>query len=253
MQPAPPQLSQPLLPLPPGCRTALFLGREKRFTMRLRDPATGEVFAAHTNNTGSMLGLLRPGFEVRLSPAQSPGRKLAWTVEQIRVPGPPHAPERGFWVGVNTASPNRMLQAAWQADALPEFKGYVNFRREAVCGESRLDALLTPAESGAELWVECKNVTLVEDEVALFPDAASPRGCKHLETLTRLVREGRRAALFFLVQRPDARCFAPAAVVDPQYARLYAEALAAGVEAWPWVARVTAAGLHLERRLPLAG
>ena len=236
-----------LLPLPRGCRRAVFERREKRFTVYVSAPESGERYAAHTNNTGSMLGLLRPGCEVLLSPAANPKRKLPWTLELVRQPV---FRERAFWVGVNTTTPNRMLHAAWRAKAIPELREATSLRREAVCGESRLDALLTTS-AGQDIWVECKNVTLVEDDVALFPDAATERGRKHLHELTRLARQGVRTALFFLVQRPDASCFAPASVIDPAYAEAFYTALEAGVEAWPWVARISEAGLGLERRLPV--
>ncbi len=242
-------MSTPLLVFPPGCRKARFLGREKRFTVHVE--LDGTPTAAHTNNTGSMLGLLRPGHAVLLSPAQTQGRKLPFTLELARFPdfrswdgqGP------GFWTGVNTATPNRMLQAAWSAGRLPELAGRDSLRREATVGESRLDALASgPA---GEVWIEAKNVTLVEDGVALFPDAPTERGRKHLRELTRLAGQGLTAALFFLIQRPDASCFAPATVIDPDYADLFLRAVAAGVQVWPYVARISEAGIDLGARLPL--
>ena len=170
------------------------------------------------------------------------------------------------WAGVNTQTPNRLLEAAFHAGLLPQARGYAHLRREAKTGDSRLDALLTPEVTpemtpGREdngqrplppLYVECKNVTLVQGGLALFPDAPTERGRKHLAELTRLVHEGCRAALFFLVQRPDGQAFAPAAAIDPDYARDLAVALQAGVEAWVWRARITAAGIGLAERLPLS-
>ena len=230
------------LPFPGPCRRAVFLGRHKRFTVRAlaADGADkGRELLAHTNNTGSMLGLLRPGSRALLSPAANPARKLPYTLEALEL--------FGHWVGVNTLTPNRMLHAAWKAGALPETDGYGEFRREAVTGESRLDARLDGPDG--TLWVECKNVTMVEDDVAQFPDAVTERGQKHLRELMRLKADGARVALFFLVQRPDGRCFGPADVVDPVYGRLFYDALAAGVEAWPYVAHVDASGIRLGERL----
>ena len=123
--------------------------------------------------------------------------------------------------------------------------------REAVIGESRLDGLCT-GDGLPPLYIECKNVTLVEDGQAQFPDAATERGRKHLAELTRLVAQGCRAALFFLVQRPDGDCFAPAEAIDPDYAEALGTALQAGVEAWVWRAHVDTSGIHLAGRLPLA-
>ncbi|MDO9084167.1 MAG: DNA/RNA nuclease SfsA [Humidesulfovibrio sp.] len=270
-----------LLPFPPGCRVTQLVRREKRFTAVTVDPATGAELRAHTNNTGSMLGLLRSGTPALLSPAppprkNGPDRVLKWTLEALALPGAPLndsalvLPEpaaalkgpmtepQGPWVGVNTLTPNRLLEAAFRAGLLPEAHGYAHLAREAKTGASRLDALITPEEGSGlpPLYVECKNVTLVLGDQAQFPDAATERGRKHLAELTRLVHEGCRAALFFLVQRPDGGFFAPAEAIDPDYARALAVALGAGVEAWVWRASITGpgtgAGISLAERLPLA-
>ncbi len=253
-----------LLPFPPGCRVTRLVRREKRFTMVTTDPHSSLEVRAHTNNTGTMLGLLRPGAAALLSPAANPDRALKWTLEALALPeftkalkGPVKALKglvidpNGRWAGVNTLTPNRLLAAAFQAGLLPEARGYTRLAREAVTGASRLDALIT-GKGLPPLYVECKNVTLVEHGQALFPDAATERGRKHLAELTRLAQEGCRAALFFLVQRPDGDCFAPAEAIDPAYASALGVALAAGVEAWVWRARITEAGIALAEPLPLA-
>jgi sugar fermentation stimulation protein A len=230
------------IPFHAPCRRAAFIRRIKRFTVEataLDGPDKGALLAAHTNNTGSMLGLLRPGSKALLSPAANPDRKLKYTLEGLEL--------AGAMVGVNTLTPNRMLYAAWRAGAMPEMDGYGHFQKEAKVGQSRLDAHLT-GDPG-DLWVECKNVTMVEDDVALFPDAITERGQKHLRELMALAATGARVALFFLVQRPDGHCFGPADMIDPVYAELFYEALDAGVEAWPYVAEVDESGITLGRRL----
>jgi len=215
-------------------------------------------FSRRTNNTGSMLGLLRPGTPALLSPAppreKGPERVLKWTLEALALHGGHRGPGGWIdpaWVGVNTLTPNRLLAAAWRAGLLPEATAYARMTPEAKTGDSRLDALLE-ADGLPPLYVECKNVTLVEDGQAQFPDAASERGRKHLDELARLAGQGCRAALFFLVQRPDGDCFAPAETVDPEYAAGLAQALRAGVEVWAWRARITEQGIVLAERLVLA-
>lgn len=246
------KLSQTLLlPYPSGCRAGRLVRREKRFSVAVE--LDGREVWAHTNNTGSMLGLLRPGSPVLLSPAANPARKLAWTVEALAsgahgVPGPG---EPGLiWVGVNTSVPNRFLSAAFAAGLLPWTAGYAELRRETVHAESRLDGLCT-GPGRPPLWIECKNVTLVEDGVAAFPDAVTERGTKHLGTLQRLVAEGCRAAMLYLVQRPDGHCFGPADYIDPAYAAALRQALDQGVEAYAVVAHITPAGIAYDRDLPL--
>lgn len=230
------------LPFDAPCREASFIRRYKRFTVEataLSGADKGELLLAHTNNTGAMLGLLREGNRALLSPASNPKRKLKYTLEALEL--------AGTFVGVNTLTPNRMLYRAWEMGAMPELAGYDHFKKEAKVGQSRLDAYLS-GEKG-ELWVECKNVTMVEDQVACFPDAITERGQKHLRELMALAKTGVRVALFFLIQRPDGDCFGPADVIDPAYAELFYEALSMGVEAWPYVAHVDENGISLGERL----
>jgi len=219
-------------------RRACFVNRHKRFTVEAQS-VSGDELLAHTNNTGSMMGLLRSGREILLSPALNPKRKLKWTLEAVRL--------HDTWVGVNTATPNRMIRAAWESGVVSEMAGFEHFKPEAKVGDSRLDAHLSGPEG--DLWVECKNVTLVEDQVAAFPDAVTERGQKHLRELMALAAQGVRVALFFLVQRTDGRCFGPADYIDPVYADLFYEALESGVEVWPHVAVVDEEGIRLGKRL----
>jgi sugar fermentation stimulation protein A len=234
-----PIAGEPLIPLPSGSLQAFFLRREKRFLVEVE--AGGERFWVHTNNSGSMMGLLKVGTEVLISPAERAGRRLAFTLELVRV--------HGLWVGVNTLVPNRLLRAAWQAGLMPETAGYDTFKGEMRHGESRIDGFLNgPA---GPLWVENKNVTLVEDEVAYFPDAVTTRGQKHLSELMALARQGQRTACFYVIQRPDAHCFAPADFIDPAFALLFQQARESGVEIWPYQAIVSPKGIRLGSRLPI--
>lgn len=251
----------PLLPYPPACLAGRFIRRHKRFSVEVLS-GNGPVWI-HSNNSGAMLGLTRPGTPILASPAANPARKLKFTQEAVWCGGSyphdaalPGAPvncgaTRGFWVGVNTGTPNRMLPAAFAAGKLAFTAGYTQLVREKHCGNSRLDACLS-GPGLPDLWVECKNVTMVEDGIACFPDAATERGQKHLRELMDIVARGQRAATFYLVQRPDGECFGPADFVDPVYAELFAQAVRAGVEMYPYRAMVTEQGIDLGEKLPLA-
>lgn len=233
------------VPLTQPTVVGTFLGRRKRFLVDCR--INGQEVVIHSNNTGSMLGLTRPGRPLLASPAASPGRRLPFTQEAVWLEDSDHG---GFWVGVNTSTPNRMLVRAFKAGALPCGPEYTAFRSEVRRGASRLDGLLE-GEGVPRLWVECKNVTMVEDDTALFPDACSERGRKHLQELMDIVRSGERAAMFYLVQRADGRCFGPADCVDPDYAALFWQAHDAGVGIWAYRALVSEEGVLLQERLPL--
>ena len=236
--------SGPLLPFTATCLEAVFLQRVKRFSIELEH--NGEHIWAHSNNSGSMLGLLTPGNPALISIADTPGRKLPYTLELIQT--------QGVWVGVNTSIPNKMLAAAFAAGRLPWAAGYTRFKREARCAppfaSTRLDALLT-GPNLPPLWVEAKSVTLRQGNDATFPDALSERGRKHLETLMALKAQGCRCACFYLVQRGDVAAFSPAAGIDPTYARLFYEALNSGVEVYVYRAAISKQGIDLGEPLPV--
>ena len=157
---------------------------------------------------------------------------------------------KGVWVGVNTFLPNRLAKEAIERGVIEELQGYDTIRSEVSYGDrSRIDLLLEG--SRGPCFVEVKNVTLVEDGRALFPDAVTTRGQKHLRQLIKVVEKGERGVIFFVIQRSDAKTLSPADDIDPEYGRLLRLALDNGVEALAYQADVTEKEIRLERRLPL--
>lgn len=224
-------------PLEPG----VLVRRYKRFLADV-DLPDGRRVTAHCPNSGSMLGCKEPGSAVWLSPSRQPGRRTPYTWEMVAVPG--------GWAGINTALPNRLVAQAALLEALPPFVGAAQVRPEVKVGQhSRLDLLVERPQG--PLYVEVKNVTLVEEGRALFPDAVTERGAKHLRELMALKAQGLEAAMVYLVQHPGAQSFAPAQAIDPEYARQLALALKAGVQAWVVQAQVSPQEISLWRLLEL--
>jgi sugar fermentation stimulation protein A len=210
---------------------ARFLRREKRFLVHVR-LEDGSITVAHTNNTGRMSGCLAPGARVWLSPADDPRRKLKWTLEIVEtVTDEASGRSGGVLVGVNTILANRLAAEALSGGIIPGLARYTQVRAEVPYGSrgSRADFLLTGGPD-RPCWVEVKNVTLVRGDRALFPDAPSERGRKHLLELAEMVTRGDRAALVFCVQRYDARVVGPADDIDPRYGEILRQVAAAGVE-----------------------
>ena len=221
----------------------VLLRRYKRFLADV-ELADGSVETVHCPNPGRLIGCLPERAEVVLRVSDNPKRKLAKTLQTIRV--------GDEWVNVDTMLPNPVVGEALRAGTIPELGGYAKVRSEVKSREgSRIDFLLEDDRRG-RCWVEVKCTTLVEDGVAMFPDAVTARGKKHLEELAHLVAEGDRAVIFFFVSRLDADSFAPAAHIDPAYAEALRIALEAGVEALAYLARVRPDELSLDRRVPVA-
>ncbi len=231
---ASPPEAQRVLTLEP-LQEGVLLKRYKRFLADV-ELDSGEVVTAHCANTGPMSGVLHVGGRVRLRHAPSPTRKLAWTWEQALVPGASGEP---VWVGINTALPNRLVRATIEAGCLEPWLGPIgSIRAEVAYGvnrRSRIDLLLTPAEGAADprpIYVEVKNTTWCDGDLALFPDMVTERGQKHLEELMAVLPEA-RAVLVPCLSRADVARFAPGDSADPRYGELFRQALDAGVEVLP--------------------
>ena len=164
-------LPQPLYP-------GRLLRRYQRFLadVELDD---GSIVTAHCPNSGSMKGCNLPGSPVLLSCSDKPGRRLKFTWELVMADG--------LWVGINTGLPNLLVREGIENGAISELRGYASIRPEVRYGEekSRIDLLLE-GDKG-RCFVEVKNVTLVDDGKAFFPDAVTTRGQKHLRELMEVV------------------------------------------------------------------
>jgi len=227
--------------LPETLYQGTLLRRYQRFLADVR-MTDGDTVTAHCPNSGSMMGCAAPGSTVLLSRSENPKRKYPFTWEMVQV--------GKLWVGINTGRPNTLVREAICEGVVSELAGYNAIRPEVRYGtNSRIDLLLSG--NPGLCYVEVKNVTLVEGETALFPDAVTERGQKHLVELMKVVRSGRRGVIFFVVQRGDARCLAPADRIDPEYGRLLRTAVENGVEALAYHARVEPAEIRLTRRLPI--
>jgi sugar fermentation stimulation protein A len=229
----------------------VLLKRYKRFLADV-ELADGQVVTVHCANTGPMTGVLHPGGRVRLRHAPSPTRKLAWTWEQAETTGADGAP---VWVGINTALPNRLVRATIEAGCLEPWLGPIAaIRAEVPYGEgrrSRIDLLLTPGP-GADgvppadprpIYLEVKNTTWTEGDLALFPDTVTERGQKHLLELAALLPTA-RAVLLPCLSRGDVSRFAPGDAADPRYGELFRQALAAGVEVLPCIFEFSGEAVH---------
>ncbi|WP_321373502.1 DNA/RNA nuclease SfsA [uncultured Draconibacterium sp.] len=214
----------------------------KRYKRFLTDVEldTGEIVVAHCTNSGSMKSCLENGAEVYLTPVDDPKRKTKFTWEMIKI--------NNDWVGINTGNPNKLAYEAILNQQISGLNGYTTVKREVKFGDSRFDVY---AENENEkCFVEVKNVSMKENEYALFPDAVTTRGQKHLKTLIDVKKQGMRAVMLYIIQRSDVRIFAPAKEIDPNYASLLKKAAGAGVEIFPMQASVTPEQITLVRKLP---
>ena len=222
-------------PLVPG----KLLRRYKRFLADV-ELSDGSVVIAHCTNSGSMKSCLEEGAPVYLSPVNDPKRKTKFTWEMIFM--------NGDWIGINTSHPNQIAYEAISQGKIPELSGYTDVKREVKFGDSRFDVHAQNEKESC--FVEVKNVTYKEGDYALFPDAVTTRGLKHLNTLKEAKAAGHRAVMLYIIQRGDVEIFALAKAIDPAYAQGLKDAFSAGVEILPYQAKVSPEQITLSRKLP---
>ncbi len=222
---------------------ATFVKRDNRFRVTVR--VEGHPVWAHLPNSGRLRELLVPGRRVLLAAAQAPGRLTPDDLLMVDLDG--------TLVSIDARMPSRLLYEALRTGRLEEFAGYAEVRREVTYGQSRLDLALEGGPDGGRCFIEAKSVTLVKDGVALFPDAPTQRGRRHLGELARARTEGHRAAVVFVVQRGDAISFSPHDEADPAFGQALREAAQAGVEVYAYKCRVSEGEVTLDAPLPVAG
>ena len=217
----------------------IFLERLNRFLARVE--VDGREVDVHVANSGRMKELFVPGWRVLVRPVSGDHRKTKFDLVLVDM--------GNALASADARMPNPLLAEGVANGHLQQFAGYTDMRREVIFGDSRLDLML---EGPLGLcYIEAKSVTLVTNGVGLFPDAPTIRGAKHLRTLETVLEAGHRAAVVFVVQRPDASAFATSDPSDPDFADALRSALAAGVEAYAYNCEVTERSIRLDRALPI--
>ncbi len=216
--------------------------RYKRFLADVKLDSQ-ETVTAHCPNSGSMKGCAVSGARVWLSESDNPKRKYPLTWELIKLPE--------TFIGINTLVPNRLVKQSVEMGLISELSGYDIIRSEVKTSEhTRLDLALEKKD-GQTCYVEIKNCTLVENGVAMFPDAVTTRGQKHLEELEALVADGHRGVIFYLIQRTDAQVFKPADGIDRVYGEKLRKAVENGVEIITRDTRITLQTIAMGNAVPV--
>jgi len=147
----------------------------------------------------------------------SGGRKTEWTAVAVR------RPSDGVVVPLVAALANRIARELILPDLIPDA---TEIRAEVTRGGSRFD--FVAATPDGEVVVEVKSCTLAAHGVAMFPDAATARGARHVGELAEIT--GGRRIVVFVIQGPPTDLFVPDVHTDPAFAVALRDAVRKGVE-----------------------
>ena len=187
---------------------ARFIERPNRFLV-LCDLG-GKTVEAYLPNPGRLWELLIPGRTLYLvaNPPET-SRSTPYTALAVEREGRP--------ILLHTHLTNDVAAHLLAAGRLPGFEGAAVIRREAAAGSSRYDFLLE--RGGREFFLEIKSCTLFAGRIAMFPDAVTARGRKHLEQLALHAKRGTPGGVVFIVHSPGIDAFLPDYHTDLAFSR----------------------------------
>lgn len=233
----------------------VFKRRYKRFFADVE--VDGKTVTAHVPNTGSMKTCLSEDAPCWLTYNPDPKRKLKWTLECMEIDG--------ARIGVNTRLPNPLVFEAWQQGVVPHWQSFDQAQLEVkVNDKSRLDLVLWKSTDAPELkklklpfpeasfhFVEIKNVTMAEGPTALFPDAVTARGAKHIEELLELQKQGHTCEMMFVIHRENIKDFQIAKHIDHHYYESISQAQKQGLKVSALVAEFSPNEIRLNQVLEI--
>jgi len=177
---------------------ARFLKRPNRFLIQCK--WKGRILSAFLPNPGRLQELLFPGRIIHLVREEKPlDRKTLYTAVAVDREGQP--------IMLHTHRTNEAARTLLQERKIPGLENARIVRSEIRVGRSRFDFLLK--QGNQDILLEVKSCTLVGERVAMFPDAVTERGARHLKELAKISEKGVRAVFLFIVHWPFAKIFMP--------------------------------------------
>lgn len=218
----------------------VFISRPNRFIAKVN--IDGREHTVHVKNTGRCRELLIKGSRVYLSVSDNPHRKTGYdliAVEKVKENG------EILLINMDSQIPNCVAAEFLKNGGI--FRENALIKREVTYGDSRFDIFVTDGEKKA--FVEVKGVTLEKDGVAMFPDAPTLRGVKHIKELIRAKNEGYEAYIFFVIQMKGVSLFTPNCATHPEFAVALKEAERAGVKILAYDCTVTPDTIKIDRKV----
>lgn len=202
---------------------AKYLSRPNRFIALVEINGISEK--AHVKNTGRLKELLVPGVTVFLEDyrGRMGTRKMRYSLICVM--------KGDVIVNIDSQAPNKVVKEALENGKIvfSEMKYPLYIQSEKTFGDSRFDIYIKDA-NGREGFIEIKGCTLEEGGTALFPDAPTQRGVKHLKELKKAAESGYLAAVFILVQMKGVSLFRPNIKTHREFADTLKEAHGSGVK-----------------------
>ncbi|MBQ5781305.1 MAG: DNA/RNA nuclease SfsA [Spirochaetaceae bacterium] len=232
-------------------RKAIFLQRPNRFIAQVE--IDGEVETVHVKNTGRCKELLLPNAVVYLSESDNPQRKTRFDLVAVEKTLESSHGDKKIIVNLDSQAPNKVA-AHWIENNRRDYPEIIKLKSEYTLGKSRFDFFLEYRDARGQIrqqLVEVKGCTLEKDGVAMFPDAPTLRGLKHVSEITRFRQNGEYEGLILIiVQMEGCRYFTPNRETHPEFAQALEDASNSGVKVTAVECSVTPSSLTPKSEIP---
>ena len=221
----------------------VLIKRYKRFFVDIK--LKNKIITAHCPNPGSMIKLLNKENPVLITKSKNENRRLKYTLQIIQVDK--------IKICINTHVTNKIVQEAINKGSIKELKNFNIIRPEKKFGENtRFDFFLLNKVTNKKAFLEVKSVSLQrKNHHAEFPDSVTSRGKKHLENLVIANKQGYESYLFFLIQIEKCKSFAIASDIDPEYYKVFNNALKKNVNVICYDCKFTNKGIEINKKIDL--
>lgn len=199
----------------------IFLERKNRF-IAVAD-IDGAVQKVHVKNTGRLGELLISGVTAYFEKSDNPDRKTDYDLVAVENTTDDY-PTQIVNIDSNVAND---VAGEWIIKS-GLFSPFAKVKREVKFESSRFDFYIEDGEEKA--FLEVKGVTLRKGSIAMFPDAPTERGIKHINELVTAKNQGYKAYILFVIQMKGVDCFTPNSATHKDFALALSEAERHGVE-----------------------
>ncbi|MCX7965930.1 MAG: DNA/RNA nuclease SfsA, partial [Syntrophorhabdaceae bacterium] len=188
-------------------KKGIFEKRKNRFLVECI--YEGKTIEAHLPNPGRLWELLQKERQVYLTKEKNTlykPRNTEFTLVAVLKDSRP--------ICLHTQKTNEIARLLIEKKYIHEFEGYKIEKSEVSVNGNRFDFLL---KKGKEfMLLEVKSCTLFNRDFAMFPDAVTLRGKRHI---TSLAQSQFRGGILFIVQSDSPDYFLPEYHIDPEFAR----------------------------------
>lgn len=216
-------------------KTGIFIDRPNRFIANVMIDGVNEV--CHVKNTGRCGELLIKGAKVIVQDCESETRKTKYDLISVY--------KNDVLVNMDSQSPNKVVHEFLLSGEL--FKDIKLIKPEKKYKNSRFDFYVETKKD--KIFIEVKGVNLEVDGVAMFPDAPTKRGVKHIEELVDCMGDGYRAYVIFVIQMGNVKYMMPNYNTHKEFGDTLKYAADNGVKVLAYDCTVTPTSLDIRNKI----